>query len=692
MTSPTLVSPIPDQEHEPEQAVSFSVAAHFADAEDNGVLSFSASDLPSGLSISSSTGDITGSTSVVGTHTITVTATAPGGATRATQFQIVVQGAPSAAQEYHVNGTTGNDSWTGLSATFTSGTTGPWATITRANQVAAHASGHVDIMVAPGTYRNQPWAPQNGGTNNTHRIRLRVNGTGVVTLAGPTTGQIHYALYIERDFLSVLRESETTYFLVDGEVVFGTGAGQCQKGQDPTPFARLTKAAKVTGSDWVLEFKCTRLAGWNMIDASANTSQRGTARIDFDQCGTPYMDDGNDFGDGFVIWRGNNSAVRHLVDGGSSGRFMNRIGHSPFGIGAGSGAYRNLSMNNSWAGVGTFSSSEPDGNRCFFISQNCTDVHAYNCIVQRNGMPQDGISQNLVDTCKMEGTRSVLADSVLRNGRMQAIYSEAADWSHHCRGVRICHTVFEHFRGPLLYAIDWYDVPGAAGFTPLYDLCMKNIVARQLATNPRSGWGNYLINIWLASGFYDWEDQFPNGILHGFTLQDSSGRDWDDFRIVISNAGAPGNQTVQYYLTNYPNLFSNFTITTDANLDNTPTSTADADITDIIGEYVPVSDSLSVGQGVALTNVATADTGSGTSLIVDDATWFDDPQDGAPSFGEQSAGFYVHCNGANRQYTAINYATNTLTMSAGFSRSDGQAVNRKIASGSAPNRGIRGVL
>jgi hypothetical protein len=689
MTAPTLVTPIPDQEHEPEAAVSFSVAANFVDAEDKGVLSFGATGLPSGLSISSSTGDITGSTSVAGTHPITVTATAPGGATRQTTFSIVVQGSPSAAQTYYVNGATGSDSWTGLSATFTSGSTGPWATITRANQVVAHASGHVDIMVAPGNYRNQPFNPQNAGTNNTHRIRLRVNGTGLVYLLGPSSGQINYAININVPFISVLRESESSYFVVDGEIVFGSGGGQVQKGDAPESVAHITNGIRINSSDYELECKVTRTAGWNAIDTSPNTTARGRFEVDFEQIGTCYYPDGNDFGDGLAIWRGNANAVRHLYDGGASGRFWNRIGHDPGGIYSGSGAIRGISCNNSWATVPTFSSTEPDGNRCGIVgSQNAFDVHAYGLVRQRNGLPQDGVSQNLAEIMKLEGTRNGLFDSVLRNGRMQGILSEAAAWSHHSRGCRIAHCVFDHLRGPLLYAVDWWG-SGEDGQTPLSDFCMKNLVLRDVVSNPRSGWTNQLILIFLGTG-RTMAGAFPNGILHGCTIQDAT-RDGDDFRISITGGDGAGNQTVTWWLANHPSLFSNFTFTADANLDNAPAASAEADVTDIVGEYLPVSDSLSIGQGVNLTQANGAGSSS-TSLTVDDATWFDDPQDGAPSFGEQAGGFYVHINGVgNVQYTAINYVSKVLTLASGQTWADNAAVNRRIASGSAPNRGIRGI-
>jgi hypothetical protein len=52
---------------------------------------------------------------------------------------------------YYLSTSTGNDSWTGLSATYTSGTTGPWKTLAKALGAAGMASGDI-LYVAPGNY------------------------------------------------------------------------------------------------------------------------------------------------------------------------------------------------------------------------------------------------------------------------------------------------------------------------------------------------------------------------------------------------------------------------------------------------------------------------------------------------------------------------------------------------------------
>lgn len=689
MGNPFIVTPLPDRQDEPEAVVSFSIAANFGDDESNGPMTYSASGLPSGLSINSTTGDITGSTSVTGTHAITVTYTAPGAVTRQATFSIIVQGAPSSAQTYHVNGATGNDSWTGLSATFTSGTTGPWATIARADQVQPHASGHVEISVAPGTYRHA-WTPQYSGTDGSHRIKLRAASDGVVSIKGPTADSRKYGItWIGRNWMEIVRDSATRYVEVDGEVEFGTGSGQISKGQAPVNGCHVELGILLDNSNNnIVDLHLRRLGGdYNAVHILNNVTGSNIYRVSIDQSGTPYFPDGADSGDGIAIWRNNPSAVRSVYDGGTTGRLVRRVGHDPMRIGAGSGCIRGFTIDNSWGGVPTFSASQPDGNRCGeLVAHDSTDVHVYNMLFQRNGMPQDGQSANIVEMVKLYGTRPTLSDSVFRNSRMQFMLSESAEWTHHARNHRVSHCVFDTGRGPLVWLYNWPSPDN--GQTPLFDFVMKNCIARNVASNPRVEWTDQLFVIELY-GISSWTSVFPNGICHGLTVQDST-RDFDDLYITIVGGGAPGQQTVNHYLTNYSSMFSNWTHTTDANLDNAPAPASDATLTSINTEYLPVSDSLSIGQGVHLTTVSGSDTGSGTSLIVNDAKWFDNPTDGNPGFGPHSvAGFMVNVNGTNREYTAINYSTNTLTMAAGFSRSAGQSVNRKIASGSAPNRGLR---
>jgi len=99
--------------------------------------------------------------------------------------------------------------------------------------------------------------------------------------------------------------------------------------------------------------------------------------------------------------------------------------------------------------------------------------------------------------------------------------------------------------------------------------------------------------------------------------------------------------------------------------------------------------------GTFLTTVASGDSGSGTSLVVNDASYFQD------SFGLSAVGVQADCIsittvGNHVCITAVNYSTNTLTMASGFSRSSGDSVWLYSDSsgtvqlvGSAPNIGAK---
>jgi hypothetical protein len=304
MAAPTAVGSVPTQTTVIGVSVNLDASGYFSDIDAGNSLFFGISGLPTGtgLSISSTTGVISGtptSADLAASFNATVTATDEDNHTRQVTVSFVVSTAPSAAQNYYVNGTTGSDVYDGSSATYTSGTTGPWKTITRANTVNDHASGNVDIWVAPGNYRNQPWIPQNSGADDTHRIRLRVNGSGVVYLLGPSSSSILYGMEIYADYVSVLRESSSSYFCVDGEVVFGTDPGEVAKNGAPESVAKITRGIIIDGVGVELDMDIRRTAGWSGIDLLEGCDLIELA-INFEQHGTAYHTSGDDFGD--MIW------------------------------------------------------------------------------------------------------------------------------------------------------------------------------------------------------------------------------------------------------------------------------------------------------------------------------------------------------------------------------------------------------
>ncbi len=98
-----------------------------------------------------------------------------------------------------------------------------------------------------------------------------------------------------------------------------------------------------------------------------------------------------------------------------------------------------------------------------------------------------------------------------------------------------------------------------------------------------------------------------------------------------------------------------------------------------------------IGAGMYLTTVASGDSGSGTSLVVNDASFF---QDG---YGLQ--GVNADCIAVTRVtnhicITAVNYQTNTLILASSITRSQGDPVwlysdstGRQVLFGNAPNIG-----
>jgi hypothetical protein len=316
MAAPTAVGSVPTQTTVIGVSVNLDASGYFSDIDAGNSLFFGISGLPTGtgLSISSTTGVISGtptSADLAASFNATVTATDEDNHTRQVTVSFIVAAVPTAAQNYYIDGTNGSDTYTGLSATFTSGTTGPWKTISRANAVAPHASGNVDIWVTPGNYRNQPIAPTVSGTDDTHRKRYRVNGSGVVYILGPSSGSILYGLSFGTpatetvaatsvNYISVLRESSSSYFCLDGEVAFGTDPGEVAKNGAPESVAHITRGAFVNGVGIELDMDMKRTAGWDGLRLEESCDLIELA-INYDQHGTSYHSSGDDFGDMFWV-------------------------------------------------------------------------------------------------------------------------------------------------------------------------------------------------------------------------------------------------------------------------------------------------------------------------------------------------------------------------------------------------------
>lgn len=362
-----------------------------------------------------------------------------------------------------------------------------------------------------------------------------------------------------------------------------------------------------------------------------------------------------------------------FFNGGADGRVMNQGGHGGPLCYGGRGMIYKYAFNGSWGDVATFSTSVygPDGNRCLtFTARGAQYWHMEQCVLNRNGYPPDNSPAGSGEMCKLEGSDNAILDTVFRNGIQQGLFCDSGDWSWHMRRNRIGHCVFDTMGGPLLELRDYLD-DGAPGNTRVSDLQIRNCLVRNVMQNEISSWTDDLLVVVLSSGV-DWQNVIQ---MHGVTIQDAS-RTADDIYIDISRGvSPPGRQTLTYMLANYPSNFSNITVQTGELFTNPPSTSVDITSNDIATYYTPST----TANGVNLTQANGAGSSS-TTLVVDDSRWFTDPRYGTSP--------QVHINGVgNRAYTAINYATHTLTLAASATWADNAAVNRSITSGSTPNRG-----
>jgi len=342
----------------------------------------------------------------------------------------------------------------------------------------------------------------------------------------------------------------------------------------------------------------------------------------------------------------------------------------------GRGEIYNHDFDGSYGAIPTFSNGPPpDGNRCLtYTSRNAQHWRMRKCVLNRNGVPPDTSPSGTSEMCKLEGTDNSIVDSVIRNSVSHGHAIDSGSWSWFARGGRVAHSVYQNFNGPIAVMRDWLD-DGAPGSARLNDYKWLNCIFDQVALNPYSSWIDHLLVSYLSAGV-DWTNVIQ---MHGITVRDSAGRDGDDFEVTISRGNGPGTRSINYMLANYPANFSNWTFVTANPFTASLSAATNIKGPDIPTWYTPGT----TANGVALTTVAAGDSGSGTSLVVNDSRCFPDPR----YVSSDGSIKELHCNGANRQFTAVNFSTHTFTMATGFSRSAGMAVNLPITSGSTPNRG-----
>ena len=146
----------------------------------------------------------------------------------------------------------------------------------------------------------------------------------------------------------------------------------------------------------------------------------------------------------------------------------------------------------------------------------------------------------------------------------------------------------------------------------------------------------------------------------------------------------------------HPHTYGSGTFTSDpGNLNADPKFANYVSAGSAANDYHLQSGSPAIAAGTSLTTVANTDTGSGTSLIVNDVTYFQDGYGLANPFSTVAGDcISVTTVGNHACITAINYSTNTLTLSGSISRSSGDPVwlysksdGVLVLTGSAPDMG-----
>lgn len=112
-------------------------------------------------------------------------------------------------------------------------------------------------------------------------------------------------------------------------------------------------------------------------------------------------------------------------------------------------------------------------------------------------------------------------------------------------------------------------------------------------------------------------------------------------------------------------------------------------------DYHLQAGSPAIAQGTYLTTVGSGDSGSGTSLVVSDASYFQDGYGLSNAYSTVSGDCIAVGSASNHAcVTSVNYTTNTLTLASSISRSAGQGVylysksdGVQVLTGNAPDLG-----
>lgn len=211
----------------------------------------------------------------------------------------------------------------------------------------------------------------------------------------------------------------------------------------------------------------------------------------------------------------------------------------------------------------------------------------------------------------------------------------------------------------------------------------------------------------IGAGSYAWNNRFYNNSIFGAgrhqntpQWQGASLRWYDSTtdpkdNVVINNImrGHGGSSEIGSAQLSPLNTLSNNWLTADG--DPLFVSEDETDLTSPSKPSVRLrAGSGAIDNGAALTTVAVADTGSGSSLVVEDAQFFQDGTWGSSLSDIQPDWIAVGTVGNVVQIASIDYSTDTITLANGITRSDGQSVwlykksdGTRVLYGSAPDQG-----
>ena len=304
-------------------------------------------------------------------------------------------------------------------------------------------------------------------------------------------------------------------------------------------------------------------------------------------------------------------------------------------------------------------------------------------LVNRTGKAPDSTYQ---ESFKCEGQRTGIFDSVFRNPHAYFMLASSGGHSTYAEDCHVSHTVFDN-GGPIAVIEDYCD--GFEGDRRVHGYKFKNIVAKNVARAWNPNYPSLLFVIFDRCG-----DSYPPTAevleVDGLSVQDA---DCSRLGVYIESVGVIKMADA---LDRYPDMFKNYTCSSDLDLDNAPANGTNLTLDNMLAAYTPVSDTESVDQGVALTTANGAGRSS-TTLSVHDGCYFPDPVWGTPGRGQSSGGYKVNIEGVGDVAITAKRVTGTpgtatacrtdFTISPASTWANGADVNFPF-SGAAPDRGL----